>query len=144
MEAREGVRKRNGRETSGQRRKERTWERERIKEQREREEEKQIKTGIRSLHSASSRWRSNMGREAGETGMEAVHRQAREREIYLHILPGRLSDQTVTEWPWERERETVRQTRTDRQGRKIGRQAKKVRESQDVQTFTHESRLVDC
>lgn len=74
-------------------------------------------------------WKQSTGRQEGE--------------IYLHTLPGRLSDQTVTEWPWERERETVRQTHTDRQGRKIGRQAEKVRESQGVQTITRESRQVD-
>lgn len=68
------------------------------------EEEEQIKTGIRSLHDGSSMWRSNMGREAGgETGVEAVHRQARQTErftctFYLDVCQTRQSDR-------ERERE---------------------------------------
>lgn len=57
----------------------------------------QIREGIRSLHSVVSMWRSNMGREAGGKKGWKQSTGRREGEIYLHILPGRLSDQTVTE-----------------------------------------------
>lgn len=73
------------------------------------EEEEQIKTGIRSLHDGSSMWRSNMGREAGgETGVEAVHRQARQRERDLpaHFTWTSVRPDRVTVRERERDSET--------------------------------------
>lgn len=55
---------------------------------------KKSKRALDPLTVVLSMWRSNMGREAGGW-KQSTGRQ--EGEIYLHILPGHLSDQTVTE-----------------------------------------------
>lgn len=76
------------------------------REEEEEEEEKQIKTGIRSLHSVSSMWRSNMGREAGGN-RDGSSPQAGERErftctFYLDVCQTRQLQS-------DREREKERQ-----------------------------------
>lgn len=96
-------------------------------------EEKEIKTGIRSLRGDSNVRRSNEGREAGG---DTVHRQVRERQIYLHRLPGRLSDQTVRVTARGRERDsetdTYRQAarEDDREGHRLTNIHRQTRERQ--------------
>lgn len=86
----------------------RACEKRRVKQSKreEREEEKQIRMGISALHSVSSMWRSNMGREAGGN-RDGSSPQAGERErftctFYLDVCQTRQLQS-------DREREKERQ-----------------------------------